>query len=178
MVSLCLSLSLSQFEVALGADPGFIFLLNNDAAVWACLRAAGCPVPALGVAPGAPPPTNFDRLSAWLRALVVAQCNCTAAVITPDIVLVRASHIYTFNPQQTCTVRFIVLGLAIRYVFCHYTVHATRQPKVIPMGSVQHWVDFTNGVFTVFKKLAAYLYCMLYTHVHVFYNYVHPQTCT
>ena len=143
MVPLCLSLSLSQIEVALGGDPGFIFILDNDPAVGACLTVAGCPVPALGVAPGAPPPTNIDRLSAWLRTLVVAECNCTAAVITPEIPLVRISHIL-FNPQQTCTVRFIVLGLSIGYVFCHYIVHATRQPKLIPMGSVRHWVNFTN----------------------------------
>ena len=43
----------------------------------------------------------------------LAQCNCTAADITPNtcIVPVRAFHVL-INPQHTCTARFVVFGLS------------------------------------------------------------------
>ena len=62
------------------------------------------PVPPLGVAPAAPPPTNIDRLTNWLTGLVVSQCTCTAADITPNFALVRACHItklYTHRVDST-----------------------------------------------------------------------------
>ena len=90
-------LSLSQLEEALDADPGFIFILNNDAAIGACLGAAGCPV---AVAAAVPPPSNTDRLAQWIKSIVMAEVTCVARDITPDIVLVRAPHV-PFNPQHT-----------------------------------------------------------------------------
>ena len=133
------SLSSSQMEeVASTGDPGFIFFFFDEVRVGACLAAAGCPVPPPAAAP---PPTNVNRLAEWISGLVVANCNCTAGEITPTIALVRASHVL-FNPQCTCTARFTVYSIYLvcpsvcSHIFCHCIVHATKQPKMIPMGSV------------------------------------------
>ena len=83
-------LSLSQLDEALDADPGFIFILNDDAVIGACLGAPGCPV---AVAAAVPPPSNTDRLAQWIRSIIMAEVTCVAQEVTPDILLVRVPHV-------------------------------------------------------------------------------------
>ena len=62
------------------------------------------------------------------------------------------------NPRRACAARVTVLGLSFRlsvcyHAFCHYAQQGGQ--KVIPTGSVPHWLDFENGDFrksTAFKS--------------------------